>query len=443
MQHPPRIVAIGAGSAQFIGELADLCALADIGPYELAMVDTDPARLDVVAELGRRIAEETATPVTIIAEADRRAVMEGATAIVTSIGVGMQQSIQPDYEIPARHGLRQTVADTMGIGAIIRILRTAPVLEAIGRDAVELAPGAPLLNVTNPMTMCCMALRRLVPELTTVGLCHSVWETAATLSTLLDIPAGELVYEGAGVNHQVFLSRLVHDGVDVYPRLRELAASSGTAFAGTVRADLLRRLGYFPTESSKHNSEYVPWYLPHDSEVERYGLDVNPYWQRRANNAEWFNIAVDYADRRGNFNLHDHLPTGEYAPQIIRSMITGERREIYANLENRAPDGSRWVDELPGWAVVEIPASCDGEGVHGRPAPAIAPQCAALNRRYLDVCDLAVRAVVESDRSHVHHAAMLDPNCSATMTLDECHAMVDELLDAHLAAGRIPESLRS
>lgn len=170
------------------------------------------------------------------------------------------------------------------------------------------------------------------------------------------------------MNHQVFLSQLVHDGTDVYLQLRELAERRGTPFAETVRADLLRRLGHYPTESSKHNSEYVPWYLSHDEEIERYGLEVTPYWESRANNAEWFNIAVDYVDGRGGFALHEHLPTGEYAPQIVDSLVTGTRREIYANVDNVAPDGARWVQELPEWAMVELPASCDGDGVHPRHA---------------------------------------------------------------------------
>lgn len=435
-----KIAVIGAGSAQFILELADFCALTDIGPYEVAMVDTHPGRLDVAASVGRRVARSTGTPVTVSAHDDRRRALEGAVAVVTSIGVGMQESIRPDYEIPARYGLRQTVADTLGIGAIMRILRTAPVLAGVAHDMVELCPDAPLLNVTNPMAMCCMALHRMVPAITTIGLCHSVWNTAAELARTLGVPEEEIRYEGAGVNHQVFLSKLEHRGEDLYPRLRRLADDPDSPFARTVRADLLRRLGFFVTESSKHNSEYVPWYLRHDSEVERYGIEANPYWERRANNAEWFGLAVDYADGRTDHPLHEALPTGEYAPQIVRSLATGERREIYANVPNAAPDGRRWVPELPEWGVVEIPAHCDGDGVHPRPAPAIAPQCAAVNRRYLDVCDLAVRAAIDGDRARVHQAAMLDPNCSATLTLDRTAAMIDELLDEHVRAGRIAGS---
>ena len=434
-----KIAVIGAGSAQFMHELADFCALDGIGPYEVALVDTDPSRLAVVERFGRVVAEEMGVPADVVAHEDRAAALDGADVVVTSIGVGMQRSIRPDFEIPARYGIRQTVADTLGIGAIVRILRTAPALADIATDMVQRCPDALLLNVTNPMAMCCMALERMVPEVTTIGLCHSTWITAETVAELLDIPIAELDFAGAGVNHQVFLSRLEHHGADVYPRLRELALGDHE-FATTVRADLLRRFGYFVTESSKHNAEYVAWYLPWDEQVERFGLPVNPYWERRANNAEWFGLATEVADRRRPFP-HDLLPSGEYAPQIARSLVDGVSRQLYANVPNRGVDGERLVAELPEWGVVEVPATCDATGVHPRVAEPVPPQCAAINRRSLDVCDLAVRALVDGDRSLVHHAALLDPNTSATLPPDRIEAMVDELLDAHQAAGRLPEAL--
>lgn len=434
-----KIVIIGAGSAQFLWELADFCALDGIGSYEVAMVDTHPTRLAVVTRAGEVIADTTGVPATISGHGDRTAALGGADVVVTSIGVGMQDAIQPDFEIPARYGLRQTVADTVGIGAIIRTLRTAPALADIASDMARLCPDALLLNVTNPMAMSCMALDRLVPQIATFGLCHSTWMTAETIAGLLDIPIGELSFAGAGVNHQVFISRLEQHGIDVYPRLRELAERDSD-FARTVRADLMRRFGYFVTESSKHNSEYVPWYLPWDDQVERFELPVNPYWQRRADNAEWFGFATDVADGRQPFP-DELLPSGEYAPMIVRSLVDGETRPIYVNVANRTTDGDRYVDELPDWGAVEIPAHVDADGVHPHHAEPIPPQCAAINRRYLDVCDLAVRAVVEGRRDFVHHAALLDANASATLPPDRIAAMVDELLDAHQTAGRLPEAL--
>lgn len=434
-----KIAVIGAGSAQFMEELADFCSLDGIGPYEVALVDTNATRLDVAVGVGRAVASATGVPATITPCGERIKAVAGADVVVTSIGVGMQRSIQPDFEIPARYGIRQTVADTLGIGAIIRILRTAPVLAAIAGDIAEHAPSALLLNVTNPMAMCCMVLDRMVPEVRAIGLCHSTWMTAATVAALLDIPVGELDFAGAGVNHQVFISRLEHDGVDVYPRLRALAGTDHP-FARSVRGDLVRRFGYMVTESSKHNAEYVPWYLPWDEQIDAFGLIPNPYWERRAQNAEWFGLAGDVAAGRRQVRA-DRTPSGEYAPQIVRSLVDGVSRPLYANVPNRTEDGGRLVDELPEWGVVEVPATCDAAGVHPRRAEPVPPQCAAINRRSLDVCDLAVRAVVEGNRDHVHHAALLDPNTSATLPPDRITAMVDELLDAHQAAGTLPEAL--
>ncbi len=343
-----KVAVVGAGSAQFLIELADFCALDGIGPYEVAMVDTDPHRLSVVERLGRVVADATGTPVTVSAHANRHAALDGADVVVTSIGVGMQDSIRADFEIPARYGLRQTVADTLGIGAVIRILRTAPVLADIATDMVERCPDALLLNVTNPMTMCCMALERMVPAITTIGLCHSTWMTAETVAGHLGIPVGELEYAGAGVNHQVFLSRLEHHGVDVYPQLRQLAETD-SEFAATVRADLLRRTGYFVTESSKHNSEYVPWYLPWDDQVERFDLPVNPWESRRADNENWFAYAEKVAERH-----QDQFPTRRSSPPMSTPHRSCARRRppsrpISANVPSRTPDeGPGWAQKLTG-----------------------------------------------------------------------------------------------
>ena len=234
-----KVGVIGAGSAQFLFELAELCALGEVGDYEVAMFDTDSHRLGAVAAFGERVATEMGVPARISTASELRIAVDGADAVVVSIGVGQQESIRPDFEIPARYGLRQTVADTCGIGAVVRLLRTAPALAEIAGEMARSAPGAPLLNGTNPMAMCCMATNRLVPEVATIGLCHSTWITAGEIARHLEIPADELEWGGVGVNHQVFISRLSHRGVDLYPRLRAMAEDD-TPFARSVRADLIQ-----------------------------------------------------------------------------------------------------------------------------------------------------------------------------------------------------------
>lgn len=434
-----KVVVIGAGSAQFMPELADFCSLDGIGEYEVALVDTEPRRLEIAGGFARAAAAATSTPVLITQHPTAATALDGASVVVTSIGVGLQDSIRPDFEIPERYGLRQTVADTVGIGAVIRILRTAPVLIDIAEQMVRRCPQALLLNVTNPMAMCCMALRRAVPQVASIGLCHSTWQTAATVAELLGVPIAELDFAGAGVNHQVFLTRLEHHGSDLYPRLREMAHHD-PVFSRSVRADMVRRLGYFVTESSKHNAEYVPWYLPWDEQVQQFGLPVNPYEQRRDDNERWIGGAAGIAEGRTPFPV-ELAASGEYAPQIVRSLVDGVDRPIYANVPNRDTDGGTLVDELQQWGVVEVPATAGAAGVVAHRAEPLPPQCAAVNRRYLDVCDLAVRAVVDGVREHVHHAALLDANAAATMPPDRIAAMVDELLDHHQSTGRLPESL--
>jgi len=431
-----KIAVVGAGSAQFLGELGDLAALTGIGPYELALHDVDASRLAVVTQLSRRVAEATRTPCSVTDHAERAAALDGAMAVVVSVGVGQQRSIEPDFSVPASYGLRQTVADTLGIGAIMRILRTAPVLAGIADDLCRHgADDALYLNVSNPMAMSVMALSQLCPQVPVVGLCHSVWVTATSLAQLLGYRVERLQYLAAGVNHQAWFLQLEHEGQDLYPRLLELAHGD-EPFAATVRADVLRRLGCYPTESSKHNAEYVPWYLPWPEQVERYDLPVNPFEQRRRDNGQWFAEAEQIASGQAAIPLEE-IPSGEYAPRIIRAIVTDEPDEVYVNVPNAAD----WVPGLPSWGAVEVPARVSAAGVEPKVVPGLPPQCAAVNRRYLDVCDLAVRAVVTGQRDHVHHAALLDPNTSASLPPDRIAALVDELLDRHQELGYLPEPL--
>ena len=230
-----------------------------------------------------------------------------------------------------------------------------------------------LLNVTNPMAMCCMALDRMVPEVRTIGLCHSTWMTAATVAGLLEIPVEELDFAGAGVNHQVFISRLEQDGVDVYPRLRALAASDHP-FARSVRGDFVRRFGYMVTESSKHNAG-VPAVVP---AVGRAGRNRSVWCRTRTGSAgrrtqEWFALATDVAAGRRPVRA-DRKSSASTHPRSSARWSTG-RATLYANVPNRTPDGGRLVDELPDWGVVEVPATCDADGVHPRRPDGTAVQC--------------------------------------------------------------------
>jgi alpha-galactosidase len=348
------------------------------------------------------------------------------------VQIGGHEATLRDFEIPARYGLRQTIADTLGIGGIFRTLRTADHMLALGDEMAELCgPNAWLLNYTNPMAALCWLVYGGTPMQNVVGLCHSVQFTTEDLAEIVGVPYEEVTVLSAGLNHQAFLLRLEHEGESLYPRLQE-RMESDPDLQRRVRFAIYRRFGYFPTESSEHLAEYVPWIMRHDGELERYRVPVDEYIRRSEENL------VEYENVKAQLAAGETLPikrSNEYASTIIHSMVTGTPSVIYGNVRN--------IGLLPGLvedSCVEVPCLVDGTGLRGVPVPEYPAELAALNRTFNNVVELSVRAVLEGRPELVRHAAMLDPNASATLTLDEIDALCDELTEAH--GDLIPESLR-
>jgi alpha-galactosidase len=261
----------------------------------------------------------------VLATPDRRRALDGADYVINTIQVGMHDATVRDFEIPERYGLHQTIADTIGIGGIFRGLRTFPVLAGIARDMAEVCPDAWLLNYTNPMAMNVTYLHHIAPTLKVLGLCHSVYWTMIGLCELIDVPFDEVSYWSAGVNHQAWVLRWERAGQNLYPLLDERIAAN-PELQRRVRVDMYRRLGYYPTETSEHSSEYVPWYLHRDSEVKRLRLNVGEYVGiSEANLAEYRQVRTElvHAD-----TLDIDSSSTEYAPQVIHSMETGTVRVI-------------------------------------------------------------------------------------------------------------------
>jgi alpha-galactosidase len=428
----PKIAFVGAGSVVFTRNLlGDILSIPELAESEISLHDIDSERLGTADVLAGRIAETLAANPTVTTSLDRREALEGADYVINSVQVGGHAATVRDHEIPARHGVRQTIGDTIGIGGIIRTLRTAPVMLGIGNDMHEVCPGAWLLNYTNPMAMICQLVYQGTPQTNIVGLCHSVQGTMEMIAGLCGVPVEEVTYFGAGINHQTFLYRLEHGGESLYPKLDE-ALEANPDLLRRVRVDMYRRLGYFPTESSEHSAEYSPWYMRHDSEIERLRIPVADYVGRSAAGVD------EYASVKQELAAAEPFAverSWEYASQIIHSMETGEPCVIYGNVRN-----SGLITNLPDGICVEVPCLVDRTGVNPTHVGEVAPQCAALNRTFSNVCDLTVRAVLEGRLDHVRHAAMLDPNTAASLTLDQIDALVDELLDAY--RDLLPESLR-
>ena len=428
----PRIAFVGAGSVVFTKNLlGDILERPELHGAEIALHDIDADRLATAEAMAAYVARERGASPAISAHLDRRAALEGADYVLNMVQIGGHEATLLDFELPARFGLRQTIADTLGIGGIFRTLRTADHMLALGREMAELCPSAWLLNYTNPMAMLCWLVYAGTPTTKVVGLCHSVQFTVGDLAELVGVPAEEVTFVAAGLNHQAFILRLEHDGADLHPRLDERIAGDAE-LQRRVRVALYRRLGFFPTESSEHLAEYVPWFMRHDEELERYRIPVDEYIRRSEENLVEFD-RVKAALGRG-----EAMPLGrsnEYAAVIIHAMETGEPQVIYGNVCNAG-----LLPGLPDGCCVEVPCLVDGTGLHPVAVPDYPPQLAALNRTMLNPIELTVRAVLEGRPDYIRDAALLDPNAGASLTLGQIDELCDALIRAHGDA--IPAALR-
>jgi len=421
-----KVAFIGAGSTVFARNLlGDILSYDELAGSEIALFDIDAERLATSELVARRVAETLGADTKIEATTDRRAALEGADYAINMIQVGgYEPCTVTDFEVPKRFGLRQTIADTLGVGGIMRGLRTIPVLLDICADMEDLCPDALFLNYTNPMAINCRAISRS-SSIRTVGLCHSVQGTAFELSLDLGIPYREIDYLAAGINHMAFYLRFERDGEDLYPRLRALAESGRVPDGNRVRYEVLRHLGYFVTESSEHFAEYVPWFIKRDRPdlVERFNVPLDEYPRRCVAQIEGWEAERARLERGEAMEVQRSF---EYAATIIRSIETGKPRVVYGNVPNRG-----LIDDLPAGCTVEVPCLVDGNGVQPTHIGALPPQLAALIRTNVNVQELTVEAALTGKREHVYHAAMLDPHTAAELDLDQIHDLVDALLDEH------------
>ncbi|MGZ8624253.1 MAG: alpha-galactosidase [Actinomycetota bacterium] len=434
-----KIAIVGAGSVEFTRNIvADLSSWPELrGAFEIALHDIDPERLAYAEGAARALVERTGAGHAVTSHPDRRSAFEGTNYMINEIQVGGYRATRTDFDIPTRYGLRQTIADTIGIGGILRGLRTIPVVVAMAEEMAELCPGALILNYTNPMAMVPWGVwaGSSWPAARTIGVCHSVRDTHSFLAETVGVPEERVEFRTAGFNHQcfVYVFRDRETGRDLYPRLREIVLADPEGLGRRVRVELFKRFGYFPTESSEHSAEYVPWFLHHDDQVERFRVEVDEYLRRSDENLAEFKELKRRLDTGEDLGVE---PTHELASQFIHALETGEPADLYGNVRNEG-----LVDGLAPDACVEVPVRADGDGVHPTRIGEIPSQCLALNRTFENVAELTVRAAVEGSRDLVYQAALLDPNTAATLPAGRILDLVDELIVAH--GELIPEPIRS
>ncbi len=429
-----RVTFIGAGSVVFTRQLiADLLRYPELADLEIALHDIDRERLDVAEGTARQVSDRLGAHAVVTAHLDRRTALEGARFVINMVQVGGIAATKTDLEIPARYGLRQTIGDTTGIGGVFRALRTFPLLTALTADMREVCPDAILLNYTNPMAMNIWWASVVAPDIRAVGLCHSVYWTANDLCELIGVPLDGTHFLAAGVNHQSWLLEWSRDGVDLYPRLRQ-AIVDDPGLERRVRVEMFRRLGFYPTETSEHSSEYLSWFLRSDEQIERFRIEPLQYIGISQENVAEFEHARSALAAGQPLALEEGA--AEYAPQVIHSMVTDERRVIHGNVVN---DGL--IDNLPRGAVVEVPCDVDADGVTPRAMGALPVQLAAQNGPYLAVAGLTIEAARTGDPELIRQAVLMDPNAASTLTPDQIWRLCDELVVAH--GDLLPEPLRA
>ena len=430
----PKITLIGAGSTVFARNLiGDILSYPELSNAEIALFDIDPDRLRTSDLMARQLARALNATPSITATLDRKQALDGADFAISMFQVGgYRPSTVIDFEIPRKHGLRQTIADTLGIGGIMRGLRTIPVFLDIAADMAAVCPDATLLQYVNPMAMNCWALAR-ESSIKTVGLCHSVQGTAGQLARDIGVPIDEINYICAGTNHMAFYLRFERDGEDLYPRIRRVLEEGRQPDWNRVRYEVFRRFGYFVTESSEHCAEYTPWFIKRDRPdlIEQLNIPLDEYLRRCEKQiADWQGMKAGFERGEGLNHTRSH----EYGSGIIHAMTTGQPRVIYGNVPNAG-----LIDNLPAGCCVEVPVLVDKSGLQPTKIGALPPQLAALMQTNINVQSLTVEAALTGKREHVYHAAFLDPHTAAELSLDQIVALVDELLDAHAATGLMPE----
>ena len=416
--------------------LTDILLESELNSSEIFLHDIDLKRLKTSQIVADNISRSLRSTASIKATSDRREALKNTDFVIVMIQVGgYKPSTVIDFEIPAKYGLQQTIADTLGIGGIMRGLRTVPVLVEIAQDMIELCPRALMLQYVNPMAINCLSLSHFVPELRYVGLCHSVQGTVADLARDIGEDLSKIEYECSGINHMSFFTKFekkLDNGSkeDLYPKIYRAGeagnfGTNGDGCSNYVRYDVLKKLGYFVTESSEHFAEYVPWFIKQNRQdvIDKYEIPIEEYIDRCERNVKlWDQLENDMTPiyneplKRSN----------EYASYIMDAIINNNKITINANVMN---DG--YIENLPSNCCVEMPCLINSKGYFPKKFGKLPEHLAALMRTNINVQILTAEAALTRKKEHIYHAAMLDPLTAANLTIDEIHSMTDKMIEAH------------
>lgn len=422
-----KITFLGAGSTVFAKNVLGDCMLTEsLSGFELALFDIDGERLRDSEQMLQNLKQTTGSTCRVQACTDRKEALRGAKYVVNAIQVGGYDPCTiTDFEIPKKYGLRQTIADTVGIGGIFRNLRTIPVMMEFAEDIREVCPDAWFLNYTNPMAVLTNVMNTY-GGVKTVGLCHSVQVCVPDLFHQLGMEEAGVQSKIAGINHMAWLLEVTKDGRDLYPNIKRRAKQKQKEKHGDmVRFELMFKFGYYVTESSEHNAEYHPYFIKqiYPELIDKLNIPLDEYPRRCLHQIEsWKQMKKDLVH---NKNLEHHR-SHEYASYILEAMETNRPYKIGGNVMNTG-----LITNLPKDACVEVPCLVDASGINPVYIGDLPPQLAALNRTNINTQLLTIEAAITGKKEHIYHAAFLDPHTSSELSLDDIVSLCDDLIEAH------------
>jgi len=449
-----KITFIGAGSVVFARNiLSDIYTYSELKDTNISLMDIDKERLEVARVMAEELKTESGSSAKIETYTDLELALKGSNYVINTVQIGGKESTYIDFDIPEKYGLKQTIADTHGIGGIMRFLRTAPFLKELCETMEKVCPNALLLNFTNPMSMCMWYINS-ISKIKNIGLCHSIPNTIREMCKYINVPFDEVNYKVAGINHMAWVLNFKRNGEDLYPKLREAMNIKEIWEKDPVRFEVMRHFSYFVTESSEHMAEYVPYFLKDEKLIKKLNIPIREYVRRlelnekvyEANKAYYLEgkkdmkdvgekMRIDYYSRQGKNvselteNSTKPKRSNEYAVQIIHALKTLETSDntiVYGIVPNRG-----MIANLPYECMVEIPINVDKNGLQPVYVGELPPQLASLNIMNINVQNMAVKAALTKDRDYIHYAALIDPLASSILSMDQTHDMVEELIVAH------------
>ena len=454
---PKKITFVGAGSIVFTRNLlSDIYLYPELRDSTIALMDVNEERLEMARLMAEELKGERGCAAEIEAHLELGPALKGADYVINVVQIGGKESTYIDFDIPEKYGLKQTIADTHGICGMMRFLRTVPHLEKLCSRMNEHCPQALLLNFTNPMSMCQWYINS-ISKIRTIGLCHSVPGTIEELARYVEVPAEEVNFLVAGINHMAWVLRFERDGEDLYPRLRQAMEDPAIWQWDPVRFEIMRHFSYFVTESSEHMAEYVPYFIKDEETIRKLSIPIREYASRVELNERAFaaerayyiegkremrgeaeRITAEYYRNQGKPGFDEvedsrsPSQSREYAVQIVHALETGEQALVYGIGPNH-----NTVPNLPSDCMIEAPRYIDRNGLHPLVVGALPFQLAALTLPQIGMQWLAVKAALTREKRYIHYASLVDPLASSILSMDQIHDLTEELMEAHSAY--IPE----